>query len=85
MKERKPLQTQGFLLFSGLAAGMRPPVASRCAVVKAVAMLHTGQNIVNGVPVEVVRKSIRRINIRVMPDGCVKVSVPRRWATLREA
>jgi len=61
------------------------PAETRRAVIKAVAMLHTGQNIVNGVHVEVVRKGIRRINIRVMPDGCVIVSVPCRWATLHEA
>jgi len=48
-------------------------------------MLHTGENVVNGVPVEVVRKNIRRINVSVSPYGRVQVSVPRRWATLSEA
>ena len=32
-------------------------------------MLHSGHNEIEGVPVEVVRKRIRRINIRVAPDG----------------
>lgn len=47
-------------------------------------MLHAGENLVNGVPVDVERKSIRRINLRVRPDGRVHLSVPNRWATLRE-
>jgi len=46
-------------------------------------MLHTGQNEIDGIPVEVVRKSCRRINIRVRADGVVNVTVPRWWATLR--
>ena len=32
-------------------------------------MLHNGPNEVEGVPVEVIRKRIRRINICVAPDG----------------
>ena len=47
-------------------------------------MLHSGQNLVDGVLVEVVRKRIRRINIRVESDGVVHLSVPKWWATLRE-
>ena len=47
-------------------------------------MLHSGHNEVEGVPVEVVRKRIRRINIRVAPDGTVCLSVPKWWATLRQ-
>ena len=40
-------------------------------------MLHAGHNEVDGVPVEVVRKRIRRINIRVAADGTVCLSVPK--------
>ena len=47
-------------------------------------MLHSGHNEVDGVPVEVVRKRIRRINIRVVADGTVCLSVPKWWATLRQ-
>ena len=47
-------------------------------------MLHNGPSEVEGVPVEVVRKRIRRINIRVAPDGTVCLSVPKWWATLRQ-
>ena len=48
-------------------------------------MLHTGKNIVGDVPVDVVRKGVRRISIRVGADGCVTVTLPRWFATLREA
>ena len=47
-------------------------------------MIHTGANQVDGIPVEVVRKRIRRINIRVKADGTVVLSVPKWWATLRQ-
>ena len=47
-------------------------------------MLHAGHNEVDGVPVEVVRKRIRRINLRVAADGTVRLSVPKWWATLRD-
>ena len=47
-------------------------------------MLHSGHNEIDGVPVEVVRKRIRRINIRVAADGTVCLSVPKWWATLRQ-
>ena len=47
-------------------------------------MLHSGHNEIDGVPVEVVRKRIRRINLRVAADGTVCLSVPKWWATLRE-
>ena len=47
-------------------------------------MLHSGHNEIKGVPVEVVRKRIRRINIRVAVDGMVCLSVPKWWATLRQ-
>ena len=47
-------------------------------------MLHSGHNEVEGITVEVVRKRIRRINIRVAADGTVCLSVPKWWATLRQ-
>ena len=47
-------------------------------------MIRTGENIVDGIPVEVVRKPIRRINLRVTPDGIVRLSVPAYWATLQD-
>jgi len=46
--------------------------------------LHAGANVIDGVPVEVIRKRIRRINLRVQADGSVSLSVPKWWATLRE-
>ena len=48
-------------------------------------MLHAGENIVNGLTVDVERKSIRRINLRIGSDARVKLSIPIRWATLHEA
>ena len=47
-------------------------------------MLHSGHNDVEGVPVDVIRKRIRRINIRVGTDGTVRLSIPKWWATLRQ-
>lgn len=47
-------------------------------------MIHGGVNLIDGVPVEVVRKRIRRINIRVKADGRVLLSIPRWWSTLRQ-
>lgn len=48
-------------------------------------MLHTGENVIGTVPVEVVRRRVRRISIRVGADGRVTVSLPGWFATLREA
>ena len=48
-------------------------------------MLHNGPNEVDGIPVEVIRKRIRRYNLRVDSDGTVKLSVPKWWGTLRQA
>ena len=48
-------------------------------------MIRSGENVIEGIPVEVVRKRIRRINIRVHSDGRVSLSVPKWWATLKEA
>lgn len=47
-------------------------------------MIHSGENIVDGIPVVVTRKRIRRINLRVSPEGVVRLSVPAYWATLRD-
>ena len=40
-------------------------------------MLHHGPHEVDGIPVEVIRKRIRRINIRVAADGAVCLSIPK--------
>ena len=48
-------------------------------------MLHNGPNEVDGIPVVVIRKRIRRYNLRVDSDGTVKLSVPKWWGTLRQA
>jgi len=47
-------------------------------------VIRTGENIVDGVPVDVERKRIHRINIRIRSDGRVHLSVPKWWATLGE-
>jgi predicted metal-dependent hydrolase len=47
-------------------------------------MLKTGRNYLDGVPVDVERKRIRRINIRIGPDGTVRLSVPTWRATIAE-
>lgn len=48
-------------------------------------MIHGGENSIDGIPVLVERKRIRRINIRVCADGAVHLSVPFSGATLAEA
>lgn len=48
-------------------------------------MIRTGLNFIEGVAVEVVRKRVRRINLRVDAAGRVHLSLPMRWATLKEA
>ena len=48
-------------------------------------MFHSGHNEFKGVPVEVVRKRIRRINLHVAADGTVCLSVPKSGGvTLRQ-
>lgn len=47
-------------------------------------MLKTGRNYLDGIPVDVERKRIRRINIRIGTDGTVHLSVPKWWATIAE-
>jgi len=46
--------------------------------------LKTGLNSLDGIPVVVERKRIRRINVRVDPEGRVRLSVPKWWATIAE-
>ena len=48
------------------------------------AVIHSGANLIDGVPVEVIRKRIRCINIRVKADGTVVLSIPKWWSTLRQ-
>ena len=48
------------------------------------ALFKTGTNYIDGIPVEVERKRIRRINIRITSDGAIHLSVPKWWATLAE-
>jgi len=48
-------------------------------------MLHNGENTVDGIRVDIARKSVRRMNIRIGADGRVRMSVPARGATLAEA
>ena len=47
-------------------------------------MIHSGANLIDGVPVEVIRKRIRCINIHVKADGGVVLSIPKWWSTLRQ-
>jgi len=47
-------------------------------------MFKTGRNFIDGIPIQVERKRIRRINLRVAPDGVIHLSVPFRWATIAE-
>ena len=47
-------------------------------------MLRTGLNSLDGIPVVVERKRIRRINVRVDAEGRVRLSVPVYWATIAE-
>ncbi|MGN0848031.1 MAG: M48 family metallopeptidase [Kiritimatiellia bacterium] len=45
-------------------------------------MLRTGLNSFDGIPVVVARKRIRRINLRVDPEGRICLSIPIGWATM---
>ena len=47
-------------------------------------MLRSGLNSLDGIPVVVERKRIRRINVRVDAEGRVRLSVPVYWATIAE-
>lgn len=46
--------------------------------------MKSGRNFIDGIEIDVVRKRIRRINVRVANDGIVHLSVPVWWATLAE-
>ena len=48
-------------------------------------MFHCGDNFVDGIPVKVVRKRLRRINLRIDREGSVCVSLPLWGVTLGEA
>ena len=48
-------------------------------------MIHFGENVLDGIPVEVARRRARRIGIRVLQDGRIAVTVPKWGGTLREA
>jgi len=48
-------------------------------------VIHTGENSVRGLPVDVERRRARRISIRIKPNGCVGLTVPKWGATLAEA
>ena len=45
-------------------------------------MLKTGENVIDGVAVDVVRKKARRISLRVKADGSIHLTVPQWRATL---
>lgn len=47
-------------------------------------MFKTGRNYIDGIPVEVVRKRIRCINIRISADGVIHLSVPFWRTTIAE-
>lgn len=48
-------------------------------------MIHTGENSVRGLAVDVERRRVRRISIRIKPNGCIALTVPKWGATLAEA
>ena len=48
-------------------------------------MIHSGENLVRGVPVTVTRRRARRISLRVAADGRVSMTVPYYWSTLADA
>ena len=48
-------------------------------------MIHFGENVLDGIPVEVTRRRAWRIGIRVLQDGRIAVTVPKWGGTLREA
>ena len=47
-------------------------------------MFRTGRNFIDGIDIDVVRKRVRRINIRVSQDGIVHLSVPAWGCTIAE-
>ena len=47
-------------------------------------MFRTGRNFIDGIEIDVVRKRVRRINIRISPDGVVHLSIPSWGCTIAE-
>lgn len=47
-------------------------------------MFRTGRNFIDGIAVDVVRKRVRRINVRVSADGVIHLSVPSWGCTIAE-
>ncbi len=47
-------------------------------------MFRTGRNFIDGIEVNVVRKRVRRINIRVATDGIIHLSIPAWGTTIAE-
>ncbi len=47
-------------------------------------MFRTGRNFIDGIEVDVVRKRVRRINIRIAPDGVIHLSIPSWGSTIAE-
>ena len=47
-------------------------------------MFRTGRNFIDGIEVDVVRKRVRRINVRVSADGVIHLSIPAWGCTIAE-
>ena len=47
-------------------------------------MFRTGRNFIDGIAVDVVRKRVRRINVRVSADGVIHLSIPAWGCTIAE-
>ena len=47
-------------------------------------MFRTGRNFIDGIAVDVVRKRVRRINVRVSADGVIHLSIPSWGCTIAE-
>lgn len=47
-------------------------------------MFRTGRNFIDGIAVDVIRKRVRRINVRVSADGVIHLSVPSWGCTIAE-
>ena len=47
-------------------------------------MFRTGRNFIDGIEVDVVRKRVRRINVRVSQDGIIHLSIPAWGCTVAE-
>ena len=47
-------------------------------------MFRTGRNFIDGIAVDVERKRVRRINVRIAPDGVIHLSIPAWGCTIAE-